>query len=312
VRAEIFIPTYRGSDLLPRTLDALGEEWRRRCVVMDNASTDGTSELLVDRYPEVRAIRLPANAGFGRAVNTAVERSSADLLVVLNDDVLLEPGAADALVGAFGDEEVGMAAGVLIGASTRRVESAGLACDPALGGHDLLAGADPARLDPAAPDGLVGPTGGLAAYRRSAFEAVGGFDPGFFAYYEDLDLALRLRRAGWRAELVPGARGLHLGSASAGWRSVEKARLVGESRGRILRKYGVARRPGALPWLLMELAGALVAAAELRSPTPLTSRIRGFRACSERAAYPGPAEIGRRALVGDNWRRLRRRLARPA
>ena len=231
---------------------------------------------------------------------------------MLNDDVVCEPGAVDALLGAFPEPDTGMAASVLVAAHTWRVESAGLACDPGLAAHDLMAGADPDRLGSTAPDRLVGPSGAFAAYRRSAFEAVGGFDAGFFAYYEDLDLALRLRQAGWQARLVSSARGVHMGSASLGWRSVEKARLVGESRGRILRKYQVARRPRALPWLLAELGGALLAAAELRSMTPVASRVRGFRSCSERASYPKAAEIGRPALVGASWERLRRRFAGPA
>jgi N-acetylglucosaminyl-diphospho-decaprenol L-rhamnosyltransferase len=312
VLAEVFIPTYRGVELLPATLDALGEDWRARCTVIDNASTDGTSELLASRYPQVNTVRLHANAGFGRAINAAVDRSPAEVLVVLNDDVVCEPRAVDALVDAFTEADTGMAAAVLVAADTRRIESAGLACDPGLGAHDLMAGADPDRLGSTAPEGLVGPSGGFAAYRRSAFDTAGGFDPGFFAYYEDLDLALRLRRAGWQARLVRSARGVHMGSASVGWRSVDKARLVGESRGRILRKYQVGRRPRALPWLLVELVGALLAAAELRSIAPVASRVRGFRACSERAAYPDDAQIWQPALAGASWKRLRRRFARPA
>jgi N-acetylglucosaminyl-diphospho-decaprenol L-rhamnosyltransferase len=303
VRAEIFIPTYRGSAWLPHTLDALGEGWRRCCTVIDNASSDGTAELLSSGYPEVSVLRLEANRGFGGAINAAVERSGAELLVLLNDDVVCEPAAVDALVRCFADSRTGMAAGVLVGARTHEVESAGIACDPALAAHDLHDGDDAA---------LVGPTGGLAAYRRAAFDEVGGFDPGFFAYYEDVDLALRLAAAAWRPALAPQARGLHAGSASVGWRSLEKARLVGESRGRIIRKYGVCAQPRALPWVALELLGALVAAVELRSLEPLSSRVRGYRACDSREPYPSRLQVGRASLVAANWERLRRRFRRAA
>jgi hypothetical protein len=99
---------------------------------------------------------------------------------------------------------------------------------------------------------MLGPCGGAAGYRRSAFDAVGGFDEHIFAYSEDLEIALRLRAAGWRGELAAEARGVHLGSATLGARSVEQARHAAHSRGYVLGRYRV--RAG---WLAAECAVAV-------------------------------------------------------
>ena len=91
-------------------------------------------------------------------------------------------------------------------------------------------------------EGLLGPSGGAAAYRRDAYSAAGGLDEGTFAYMEDVDLALRLRDLGWAAAGAPGATGIHLGSATFGHRSRAQVEIAGASRAYMLRKYGVLRR----------------------------------------------------------------------
>jgi GT2 family glycosyltransferase len=305
---EVFIPTLAGRKHLPRTLEALGAGWRARCTVIDNASVDGTRDVLAG-FPELHTLRHERNLGFGAAINVAVERSRAAVIVVMNDDVVPRPGAIDALGEALEAEPgIGMAAGVLVDGQGR-IDSAGLACDPSLASHDVLRGRLPDRL-PTSDRSLVGPCGGFAAYRRAAFDEVGGFDPGFFAYYEDLDLALRLRRRGWGCQLAATALADHVGSATVGWRSEWKAELVGFSRGRMLSKYAALRRPGALPWLALEAAGSLVLAAELGSARPLTARIRGYRSCTQREPYPQRAQILERSFAAAAGQRLRRRYAR--
>jgi hypothetical protein len=183
-------------------------------------------------------------------------------------------------------------------------------CDPSLGSHDLLNGHGVDALEEGGLHAPLGPSGGLAAYRREAFEAVGGFDQGFFAYYEDVDLALRMRRAGWTVELARDARGRHLGSASTGWRSVRKAELVGESRGRVLAKYGVLRRPRAFPWLVLEGLSVVVLCLEHRSLAPVRARLRGFTACDEREPFPPRGVMSITSLGGAVSRRLTRRYTR--
>lgn len=309
MKAHIFIPTVAGERRIAQALAALGAGWRERCTVIDNDSRDATADLLRDRFPEVTVLRLPRNFGFGAAINAAVARSDAEIVVVMNDDVVCEPTAIDALIAPFADAAVGMAVGVLLDAENpRRIDSAGVTCDPAVGALDFMRGADIGELDRVAADagGPLGPTGGLAAYRRVAFDAVGGFDEGFFAYYEDVDLALRLRAAGWASRFVPAARGLHLGSATLGWRSPEKEKIVCFSRGRMIAKYGVLRRPRAYPFLALDVLACVAQTIEHRSLLPWRERVRGYRACEPRSAYPADL-VSDRSLVAVTRGRFARR-----
>ena len=309
---HVFIPTLSGAARLPRTLDALGPSWRSRCTIIDNASQDGTAPLLAERYPEVESLRLPGNAGFGGALNAAIRARDFDVAIVLNDDVVCGAHALERLAAAFADPSVGMAAGVLIQEGSGRIDTAGLSCDPSLASVDLLKGQPPASLPSTSElPGLIGPSGGLAAYRRAALEQVGWFDSGFFAYFEDLDLAFRLRAAGWAGRLVPEAQALHTGSATLGWRSRRKVEIVGRSRGRMLAKYGVLRRGRALPWLALEVLACVALTLEHRSLAPWRSRLEGYRACEVRHSYPARAPMAARSPFATVAARLARRY-RPA
>ncbi|HEY3435021.1 MAG TPA: glycosyltransferase family 2 protein, partial [Solirubrobacterales bacterium] len=160
--------------------------------------------------------------------------------------------------------------------SPELIDSAGVVADATLMGFDYLHG-EPVEAAVGAADPL-GPTGGAALYRREAFEAVGGFDERIFLYYEDLDLSLRLAAAGGRCRLAPEARALHAYSASLGAASAAKYQRTGWSRGYMLRRYGVMRRPGlALRALACE--GALCAGQLLKDRTAagLKGRLRGWR-----------------------------------
>jgi GT2 family glycosyltransferase len=129
----------------------------------------------------------------------------------------------------------------------------------------------------AAPDPL-GPTGGAALYRRTALEAVGGFDERIFLYYEDLDLALRIAAVGGSCRLAPEARALHAYSASLGAASAAKYARTGWSRGYMLRRYGVMRHP-RLALRALACEGALCAGQLLKDRTAagLEGRLRGWR-----------------------------------
>ena len=120
------------------------------------------------------------------------------------------------------------------------IDSAGLAADVTLGGFPRLQGLDVAQAGSPQPL-LAGPAGTAAAYRRAAWEQVGGLDEGIFAYMEDFDLGLRLRSAGWDAVVAADAVGVHLGSATHGHRSAWQRRHGGFGRGYMLRRYGLLR-----------------------------------------------------------------------
>lgn len=306
METTVYIPTLRAGERLARTLEALErQEPKPRVVVVDN-SADGLGEELVrNRFHWAQSVVFGENLGFGAALNRGVREMPGDPIVFLNDDVTVEPGFIAGLTEALAPG-VGMVAGVLLSeADPGRIDSAGVVADRTLLGFDYLNG-EPVEALESAGDPL-GPTGGAALYRRSAFEQVGGFDEGIFLYYEDLDLALRMAARGGRCRLAGGARALHAYSASLGAASAEKFGRTGWSRGYMLRRYGVMSRPGAA---LRALAaeGAICAGQLLldRTAGGLRGRVRGWRA----AAGLPLREVGGAALLDVPLRealRMRRR-----
>jgi len=276
-RPTIYIPNLNGRAHLTPLMESLrGQARQAEIVVVDNGSTDGSREMLRDEYPEVELIELGENLGFGPALNRAVAATSGDPVVLLNNDVVCEPRFVEALLdaGAAGAE---MVAGVLLmERDPGFIDSAGVIADRTLMGFDYLNG-EPreAARTAAAP---LGPTGGAALFSRAAFDAVGGFDERIFLYYEDLDLALRLRARGARCELAPEAAAVHAYSQTLGAASGAKYVRTGWSRGYMLRRYGVMGRPrDGLRVLAAE--GAICAGQLLRDRTAkgLLGRLRGWR-----------------------------------
>jgi GT2 family glycosyltransferase len=120
----------------------------------------------------------------------------------------------------------------------RRIESLGVEVDRSLIAYDVGYGEPLDGVAERHPDPPLGPSGGAGAFLRDAFHSVGGFDEGFFAYLEDVDLGIRMRMAGMRCALAPGAIAWHEHSATLGSGSAAKNRLMGSGRGRLARKYG--------------------------------------------------------------------------
>ena len=303
---DVVIPTWNARDLLAGCLEHLAAQTYEpvQVIVVDNASDDGTAEMVRERFPDLRVVEMPANVGFGRAVNAGVRAGDGDVVVLVNNDVDVEPGFVDAIVAPLADPSVGMVAGMtLMPGDTGVVDGFGIELDATLAAYNRLRGAAPDRP----PGVLAGPSGGAAAYRRTAYEQAGGFDEALFAYGEDVDLAMRMRAAGWRAAEAPDARGVHLGGASVGVGSPWQRRLGGFARGYLLRRYGVLRgrtAPRAVVFEALVVAWGLV---RFRTVVPLTARVRGWRAAAgERRELP-PEAIDR--SIG--WREAFRRLRNP-
>lgn len=229
-----------------------------------------------ERFPEVAVLEFGENLGFGRALNRAVRERPGDPVILLNNDVECEPRFVEALLDGLG-EGVQSVAGVLVQErAPELIDSAGVVADRTLMGFDHLHG-EPLAAASVGPDPL-GPTGGAALYRRSAFEAVGGFDERIFLYYEDLDLALRLAAAGGHCRLAPEAHALHAYSASLGAGSSRKFANTGWSRGYMLRRYGAMSNP-RLAARVLACEGTICAGQLLlnRTGKGLTGRLRGWR-----------------------------------
>ena len=169
-------------------------------------------------------------------------------------------------------------------------------------------------LDGSVPD-PIGPSGAAAAFDREAFLSVGGFDERIFAYLEDVDLVLRLRRDGGRCRLAKDAHGVHEHSATLGSGSPRKDYLAGFGRGYLLRKWSVIS-PRRLPAVLLrEIGQAAIQTVMDRNLGPVRGRVHGLRAGRPSEAYPSPEVLGSppslRSTVRRRWRR-RARLRRTA
>jgi GT2 family glycosyltransferase len=268
-------------------------------LVADNGIGEDTARRVVEHGGTV--VSMGGNRGFGAAVNRAARRADGDALIVLNDDVTPATGFLEALAEPL-EKGATMAAGVLLQRDAPHlIETGGIEIDLTLAAHDYLRGELVDVLaDELAPP--LAPCGAAAAYRLDAFREVRGFDEGFFAYFEDLDLALRLRATGASCALARRALAVHAGSATLGRASLVKASLVGFSRGYLLRKYGVLNFPvsGALA-VAQEGAASLMLAARHQSLAPASARVRGWRTCDVRARRPRREAVT--VGVGDAWRR---------
>jgi GT2 family glycosyltransferase len=303
VKPDVVIPTWRARDLLAGCLSALrADPSHKQVIVVDNASADGTAELVRSEHPEVTLVELPENVGFGRAVNAGVRAGDGNAIVLLNNDVLVAPGFVDAIVAPLASPDVGMVAGMTTIPDTDWVDAFGIELDRGLAAYNRGR-----RSQVGAPRGrLAMPSGGAAAYRREAWEAAGGFDEALFAYGEDVDLGLRLRSLGWEAAEAPEARGVHLGGASAGVDSPFQRELAGFARGFLLRRYGILRSRAAPRALAVEALVVGWGLARHRTLMPLTARARGWRAAGRdgRRTLP-PGAVDPNIGVVESVRRLR-------
>jgi GT2 family glycosyltransferase len=189
-------------------------------IVVDNGSSDGSPEAVEAEFPEAVVIRMGRNAGFSGGVNAgieaAIERGAAAVLL-LNNDMVVEPGFLGPLVDTL---EPGVAAAcsqILFAESPDRVWYAGATFRPR---HGRNVGFGEAPLPASAPPYPVDcACGGAMLMSRAAIDEIGLFDEDLFAYREDLDWSLRAARAGRRVVVVPASIVRHRISASTGGES---------------------------------------------------------------------------------------------
>jgi len=188
-----------------------------RVTVVDNASQPEQRQLLEEGCPgEARLISRKENLGYGKAANLSLGDGTAGLVCVSNADVLPEPQALATLAAvAEGEARAGMV-GPAFGGHTDRYHSR-LPTGLTMLGRIFAGKFSPGPVPPPAPDEVkaVGqPSGACFVMRRDTWELMGGFDDGFFLWYEDVDLAKRLHDHGYRNLVVGSARVGHAGASS--------------------------------------------------------------------------------------------------
>jgi len=314
----VIVATRGPAARLRRLLDSLAlQTAAHETIVVDNASDGGVVGDVCAAYDFARSIRLERNAGFSVPVNLAASEAATDSLVLINDDCVCDRDYVERVVAALDP-----GAGVVMAASVMRdvadpslIDSAGMELDRTLLVYDYLNGFPVSALNDDPPD-PIGPSAAAAGFDRDAFLEVGGFDERIFAYWEDVDLVLRLRRAGGRCRLAADAGGTHEHSATLGSGSAAKNYLTGWGRGYTLRKWSVMSAPGRVASVLArELVICAGQAVIDRNVSGVSGRVRGWRAGEGVDALPYPADVaaagGGSSLLGTLRRRLdrRRRLA---
>jgi GT2 family glycosyltransferase len=212
------VPNWNGRGWLPGCLESVYKQRlaAAELIVVDNGSEDDSLAYLRDEHPGVRVISLGRNTGFARAVNRGLEASRSELVAVLNTDVILSDDWLARMVAVLSrhPDAAAVACKMLSLDCSDRVYDAGdvLRRDGVCEQRGRFA-RDDGRWDE--PGEVFGACAGAALYRRSAVLAVGGFDERYFAYLEDVDLAVRLQLAGWRCRYEPVVA-LHAGEGSSG------------------------------------------------------------------------------------------------
>jgi GT2 family glycosyltransferase len=308
---SVLIVSYNTSGLTAAFLESLATAVRgitAEVIVVDNASADDTVEVVRSRFPDVRLIEQEANVGFARAVNVAASRASGEYLLLLNPDMVVLDRAVHALL-AFARQNPSH--GVYGGRTLRpdrSVDPSSCWGAPTLWSH-LCFGLglstafqrsrlfDPDSLgtwqrDTVRSVGVV--TGCLLLLPRTLFAELGGFDPRFFMYGEDVDLSMRARAAGWDPVVTPAAEVVHhVGASSSGW--ADKHVLVMRGKTTLARvHYAGWRRAFCLAMLGLGVA--------LRAALATTSARAARRAAGARVGAGADAAAGDWPAL---WRRRR-------
>lgn len=210
----------------------LGEAWRGRCVLVING--EGSARTAAAARAQVRVhwpaatkvvIELRRNVGFGRAIDLGVSRAAGEFVAVFNPDGIVRPGAVSILQRALDDHPRAIAAGATI---------------------RPLSWSDPPPPVGPRPDVVEERwlPGGAGLYRRAAFLEIGGFDPRYFLYGEDLDLSWRAAGRGLLLLRAPAAEFLHEGRRSSRREEFRRTRLFAEYEGLAVLQHAPSVRAG--------------------------------------------------------------------
>ncbi len=221
VEVSIVIPNYNGMKFIEDCLNAVYAQQtgpKAEVLVVDNGSTDGSRELVEQKFPQVRLIALDDNYGFCRAVNEGIRASGAPYVILLNNDTQVCEGFTAELVrGIKTSEKVFSCAAKMIQLydKTKLDDAGNFYC--ALGWAYARGKGKPVECCSRAGE-IFASCGGAAIYRKAVFDEIGLFDEEHFAYLEDVDIGYRAKRHGYRNMFLPRAKVYHAGSGTSGSR----------------------------------------------------------------------------------------------
>ncbi|HNT74058.1 MAG TPA: glycosyltransferase family 2 protein [Anaerolineae bacterium] len=216
MKASVIILTWNGMTYLEACLNAvLAQVYPDfEVIVVDNASTDGSAELVAEQYPQVRLMRNERNLGFAAGNNVGLRAATGNVLVLLNQDTEVRPGWLAALVEAVQNPTVGIVGCKLL-YPDGTIQHAGAYLDEVRGASEHYGRHEPDTGQYDTPREVEFVTGAAVALTRATLSRVGELDEGFApAYYEDVDWCYRVREAGLRVWYCPQAAAVHYESTS--------------------------------------------------------------------------------------------------
>lgn len=245
------VVSFETPDLLDTCLRSIASSPRAgRVIVVDNSVTSACANVVADRHPSVELIRPSANVGYGTAANIGVGATTTDVVLVLNADTTLRSGAVEAFLDSFDQHADAAVVGPrllsesgTVQPSCARFPTPGRVCLHQSGVWKLLRYTPLQRrvqpfFEPSEASAVPWVLGAALAVRRSAFERVGGFDPAFFMYYEEVDLCRRLAAIGWATRFAPTAAVCHVGGASTARESAMMRRTMYRSLAIYIARHG--------------------------------------------------------------------------
>lgn len=208
---SVIVVSYNSAAYLGACLGALRDHSGPgvELIVLDNASADGSADLVARDFPEARLIRSGRNLGFGAGNNLAAASARGAYLALVNPDACVTAGWLEPLIAALeADPGLGLATPkILLAADPERINTCGNQIH--ISGITLCRGMGAPATAYAAPDDVGAVSGAAFVIRRALWERLGGFDADFFMYMEDTDLSWRARLAGYRCRYVPTSLVLH-------------------------------------------------------------------------------------------------------
>lgn len=217
IRSTIVIPNYNGEQYIEKCLQTLEGE-PAHIIVVDNGSTDGSRQIIKEKFPRVELICLDENHGFCKAVNIGIAESKTTYVILLNNDTEIKKGFVRAL-----EQPLEQHPEVFSGsAQMRNLQRPGLIDDAGdyycSLGWAFARGKDKPTLYYQHKRRIFAACGGAAIYRRKVFDEIGCMDENHFAYLEDIDLGYRARIHGYNNLYIPEAIVYHAGSGASGSR----------------------------------------------------------------------------------------------
>lgn len=229
----IAVLNYNGVDLLESYLPMLefsSDKYSFDIVVIDNQSDDLSVDFIKEWYPEIKVVELSKNYGFADGYNKGLKDVNTDYVVIINSDVLVTENWLDPIIDAFEkDKELGIVQPLILSIEEKtKFEYAGAAggyidvfgypfCRGRIFNHvETNEGQYNSDAD------IFWASGAAMVCRTKVFKALGGFDGGFFAHQEEIDLSWRFRQAGYNVKCITSSKVYHLGGGTLDYENPRK------------------------------------------------------------------------------------------